>query len=59
VQAINLKDIDRQIKVIKQAVSDLSIARKQFPAVDRNLVRLSASLKMLELNVSDVIGVNQ
>ena len=58
-QAINLKEIDRQIKVIKQAISDLSIARKQFPAVDRNLVRLSASLKMLELNVSDVIGVNQ
>lgn len=58
-QAINLEEIDRQIKVIKQAVSDLSIARKQFPAVDRNLVRLSASLKMLELNVSDVIDVNQ
>ena len=58
-QAINLKEIDRQIKVIKQAISDLSIARKQVPAVDRNLVRLSASLKMLELNVSDVIGVNQ
>jgi len=58
VQAINLEEIDRQIKVIKQAVSDLSIARKQFPAVDRNLVRLSASLKMLELNVSDVIDVN-
>lgn len=57
-QAINLEEIDRQIKVIKQAVSDLSIARKQFPAVDRNLVRLSASLKMLELNVSDVIDVN-
>ncbi len=56
---VNLEEIDRQIQSMRKAVENLEPVREQFPAVDKNLSRLSASLKMLELNISDVIDVSR
>ena len=45
--------IAKEINTIKTAVSSLRQLGKDVPALDRNLQRISASLKMLELNFID------
>jgi uncharacterized protein YfkK (UPF0435 family) len=45
--------IAKEINTIKTAVSSLRQIGKDVPALDRNLQRISASLKMLELNFLD------
>jgi len=54
-EQINLADIHSQIQVIKDAVRRLQKLSEDFPALNRNTARMSASLKMLELNVSDIL----
>jgi hypothetical protein len=46
--------IDTRIKVIKKAAQELKKLSARIPAVDRNAVRILASVKMLEINISDV-----
>ena len=46
--------IDTRIKVIKKAAQELKALSGRVPAVDRNAVRILASVKMLEINISDV-----
>jgi hypothetical protein len=46
--------IDTRIKVIKKAALELKALSGRIPAVDRNTVRILASVKMLEINISDV-----
>ena len=46
--------IDTRIKVIKKAAQELKALSSRVPAVDRNAVRILASVKMLEINISDV-----
>ena len=46
--------IDTRIKVIKKAAQELKALSGRIPAVDRNAVRILASVKMLEINISDV-----
>jgi ribosome maturation factor RimP len=46
--------IDTRIKVIKKAAQELKALSGRIPAVDRNTVRILASVKMLEINISDV-----
>jgi len=40
---------------MKQRADELKEIGSDFPALDRNLVRIRASLKMLEINITDVI----
>lgn len=54
---IDLKAIDARIQIIKGAAEELKAMGEPFPALSRNLVRLLASTKMLELNVSDLIDL--
>ena len=46
--------LDTRIKTIKKAAQELKALSIRIPAVDRNAVRILASVKMLEINISDV-----
>lgn len=54
-QEIDLKKIDERIKSIKFAANELKEMSSNFPAVYRNTTRILASVKMLEINISDII----
>ena len=49
-----LKRIDARIRTIKKAAKDLKERHGGIPAVERNAERILASLKMLEINISDL-----
>ena len=52
-----LKKIDTRIKIIKKAAQELRELSSSIPAVDRNAVRILASTKMLEINISDFLDL--
>jgi len=52
---IDLDKINDHIVLMKQAAEELNRLGKDFPALARNTVRILASLKMLEINVSDIM----
>ena len=49
-----IKKLDIRIQSIKKAAQELKKLSRKIPAVDRNVVRILASVKMLEINISDV-----
>ncbi len=49
-----IRKIDTRIKTIKKAAEELKELSAAMPAVDRNAARILASVKMLEINISDV-----
>ena len=53
----DMKKIDDNIKIMKKAAKELAQMGDDFPALKRNAVRILAGIKMLELNVSDVIDI--
>ena len=52
---IDLKTIDEKIKLLKSTAQELNRLGDNFPALARNSVRILASIKMLEINVSDLV----
>jgi len=56
-QTINLKDIDANIQSMIETAEVLKRAGDQFPALEKNISRIMASLKMLEINVSDIVDL--
>ena len=56
-QTINLKDIDANIQSMIETAEVLKRAGDQFPALEKNISRILASLKMLEINVSDIVDL--
>ena len=54
-----LKKIDSRIKTIKKAAQELKKFSGRIPAVDRNAERILASVKMLEINISDLIDLKK
>ena len=52
---IDLNDINTKIQLMKQAAEELNRMGEDFPALARNTVRILASIKMLEINVSDLV----
>lgn len=56
-QQTDLTELDTKIQLMKKTARELSQMADQFPAVARNTARILASIKMLEINVSDVINV--
>ena len=54
-ELIDLERIEEKIQLMKEAAQELKEMGKNIPTMDRNLVRILASIRMLELNVSDVI----
>jgi pyruvate formate-lyase activating enzyme-like uncharacterized protein len=54
-----IKKIDTRIKTIKKAAQELKELSVEIPAVDRNTARILASVKMLEINISDLIDLKK
>ena len=55
---MDLREIDAQIQTMKKTAAELARAGENFPAIARNIVRISAGIKMLEMNVSDVVELD-
>lgn len=53
--AFDLSRANDKILKIKQLLSELETEADQFPALEKNSKRALASIKMLELNISDII----
>jgi hypothetical protein len=51
----DLNEIDAKIQVMKRTAEELARAGENFPAIARNIVRISAGIKMLEINISAVV----
>lgn len=51
------KKLDTRIKTIKNAAQDLKKLSGGIQAVDRNAERILASVKMLEINISDLLDL--
>ena len=49
-----IRKIDTKIKAIKKATQELKQLSGGIQAIDRNAERILASVKMLEINISDV-----
>jgi len=54
---IDMNNLHLNIRNARKAVEELKRLGEDFPAVARNAERMLASLKMLEINVSDVIDL--
>jgi hypothetical protein len=50
-----MKKMDVRIKAIKKAAKELKVLSGGMQAVDRNAERILASVKMLEINVTDLL----
>ena len=55
---IDLTEINSKIQMMKLTAEELSRIGENFPAIARNIVRLSATIKMLEINISDVVELD-
>jgi len=55
---IDLNKINAKIQMMKQAAEELNQLGENFPALARNTVRILASVKMLEINVSDLVELD-
>ena len=56
---IDLRELDSRIRTIKSAAEELKKMSGSFPAVERNTSRMLASVKMLEINVSDLLELER
>ncbi|MGD9080828.1 MAG: hypothetical protein PVG96_15885 [Desulfobacterales bacterium] len=52
---IDLNQINGKIQLMKKTAEELNRIGEDFPAIARNTVRILASVKMLEINISDLI----
>ncbi len=52
-----LLEMDRRIQSIKKSVIELQNRGQEIEAVRRNSARVLASIRMIELNVSDLIPI--
>ncbi len=54
-----LEQMAQLISAIRRAASELKELGGGIPAVGRNVERILASVRMLELNISDVLNVTE
>lgn len=52
---MDISSLSNKIQLIKELTEEIKSMSKEFPAVERNAVRILASIKMLELNVTDIL----
>jgi hypothetical protein len=50
-----LKVINDKIQLLKQTAKELSQDADEIPALSKNMARILASIKMLELNITDIV----
>ena len=58
VQQIDLKMLNTKIQLMKKIAEELKRMGENFPAINRNTVRILAKVKMLEINVSDLVELD-
>jgi hypothetical protein len=51
----DIKNIDDKIKLLRKTATELKSLAENIPAITKNTTRLIASVKMMELNISDFI----
>ncbi len=56
---IDLSQINSKVQLMKRTAKELKDLGEDFPALTRNLVRIEASLKMLEINISDLLELER
>jgi hypothetical protein len=54
---VDLKELDSKIQSMRKTAEELKQMGEDFPALFRNISRVLASIKMLELNISDVAKI--
>jgi len=52
-------DIYKHIKNLKESMETLEQSGREVPAIRCNLTRIKASVKMLELNISDILEISE
>lgn len=52
-----IRRIDTRIKAIKKTIRELKELSGGIPAIDRNANRILASVKILEINISDILDL--
>jgi hypothetical protein len=52
-----IEDMAKKIGLLKQTATELKRISGGIQAVDRNVARILASIKMLEINISDLTGI--
>lgn len=52
-----IEDMTKKIQLLKQTATELKRISGGIQAVDRNIDRILASIKMLEINISDLAGI--
>jgi hypothetical protein len=57
-EPIDIEEINARIQLLKKTAEDLNRIGEDFPALARNTVRILASIKMLEINVSDIVDLH-
>lgn len=57
VKEYKLEDMAAKIQLLKKTAIELKRISGGIPAVDKNVDRILASIKMLEINISDVVGL--
>ena len=55
----DLETLNTEIQLIKKSANTLKSLGDSFPAVTRNALRILASTKMLEINISDVVEFSE
>jgi hypothetical protein len=50
-----LNDINVKIQLLKQTAKELSRDADEIPALSKNTARILTSIKMLELNITDIV----
>ena len=50
----DIEEMDERIKQMRQLAEELKVKGRRIQAVERNVDRILACIKMLELNISDV-----
>ena len=56
VKEYKIEDMAEKIQLLKQTANELKRISGGIQAVDRNVDRILASIKMLEININDVVG---
>jgi len=57
-QQMDITKIDTKIQLLRKTTEELNQLCQDFPAIARNTVRILASVKMLEINVSDLVELD-
>jgi len=57
VKEYKIEDMAEKVQILKQTATELKRISGGIQAVDRNVDRILASIKMLEINISDLAGI--